>query len=200
MDRRIPALLLLTGLLAAGCGGGAAPRSLADLTNPFLGLETSSWLIGAVSRIATPEEIEAYLALRDDAAARAFIESFWAKRDPAPDKPGNPLREAFEERGTTADRLYSEAGFLGRRTDRGTIYVLYGPPSKVDFEVSPTPGEPPIELWQYGPAAPTGIDARRPAASYRFIKRGDLTVTYTPSRSTPRTMGRPDLGPSSPPF
>ncbi|MFP5284152.1 MAG: GWxTD domain-containing protein [Thermoanaerobaculia bacterium] len=157
-------------------------------------------MIGAVSRIATPQEIESYLALRDDAAARAFIESFWAKRDPAPDKPGNPLLEAFEERGTHADRLYSEAGFLGRRTDRGTIYVLYGPPSKVDFEVSPSPGEPPIELWEYGPAAPTGIDARRPASAYRFIKRGDLTVTYIPSRSTPRTMGRPDLDPSSPPF
>ena len=193
MARRAPALLLLTGLLAAGCGGAPAPRSLADLTNPFLGPETSSWLIGAVSRIATPQEVEAYLALRDDAAARAFIESFWTKRDPSPAEPGNPLLEAFEERGAAADRLYSEAGFLGRRTDRGTVHVLYGTPSKVDFEISPTPGEPPIERWEYGPTAPTGLDARRPAPAYRFIKRGDLTVTYTPLRSPTRTVGRPDL-------
>lgn len=199
MARRGPALLLLAGLLAAGCGGGTAPRSLADLTNPFLGPQTSSWLIGAVSRIATPQEIDAYLALRDDAAARAFIESFWARRDPSPAEPGNPLLEAFEERGTAADRLYSEAGFLGRRTDRGTVYVLYGRPSEVDFEVSPSAGEPPIERWEYGPTAPTGLDARRPAPVYRFIKRGDLTVTYSPLRSPSRTVRRPDLGPA-PPF
>jgi GWxTD domain-containing protein len=199
MARRGPALLLSAGLLAAGCGGGTAPRSLADLTNPFLGPETSAWLIGAVSRMATPQEIDAYLALRDDAAARAFVESFWERRDPSPDRPGNPLREAFEERGTEADRLYSEAGFLGRRTDRGTIYVLYGPPSKVDFEVSAAPEDPPIELWEYSPTTPAGLDARRPAPAYRFIKRGDLTVSYVPLRSSPRTVGRPDLDPP-PPF
>lgn len=199
MARRGTGLLLLLGLLAAGCGGGSAPRSLADLTNPFLGPETSGWLIGAVSRLATPAEIDAYLALRDDAAARAFIESFWEGRDPSPDRPGNPLRKTFDERSANADRLYSEAGFLGRRTDRGTIYVLYGPPTKVDFDVSPNPGDPPVERWEYGPTAPAGLDARRPLPAYRFIKRGDLTVTYVPRTTSARPERRPDLSPP-PPF
>lgn len=198
MARR-PALLLLVGLLATGCGSGSAPRSLADLTNPFLGPETSSWLIGAVSRLATPAEIDAYLALRDDAAARAFMESFWEGRDPSPDRPGNPLRETFDERAAHADRLYSEAGFLGRRTDRGTIYVLYGPPAKVEFEVSPQPGDPPVERWEYGPTTPAGLDARRPSPSYRFIRRGDLTVTYVPRAAGTRPDRRPGLNPP-PPF
>jgi GWxTD domain-containing protein len=170
-------------ILAAACGGGGvSTRSIADLINPALGPETSGWLIGAVSRIATPEESQAYLALRDDAAARAFVESFWEKRDSAPGKPGNPLREAFDERSAAADRQFSEAGFLGRRTDRGTIYVLYGRPTKIDFEVSPTPEDPPIEVWTYDASAPSGLDARRPAGLYRFIKRGDLTVTYLPTQ------------------
>lgn len=182
MDKRLFALPLLL-LLAAACGGGGvATRSIADLTNPALGPEHSGWLIGAVSRIATAEEIQAYLALRDDAAAQAFIESFWEKRDPAPAKPGNPLRETFEERSAAADRQFSEAGFLGRRTDRGTVYVLYGRPTEIDFEVSPTPEDPPIEVWTYDASAPSGLNARRPAGLYRFIKRGDLTVTYLPTQ------------------
>jgi GWxTD domain-containing protein len=182
MGKRLSALPLLL-LLAAACGGGSvATRSLADLINPALGPEYSGWLVGAVSRIATPEESQAYLALRDDAAAQAFIESFWEKRDPAPAKPGNPLRETFEERSAAADRQFSEAGYLGRRTDRGTIYVLYGRPTKIDFEVSPTPEDSPIEVWGYDASAPSGLDARRPSGRYRFIKRGDLTVTYLPTQ------------------
>jgi len=184
--------LAILSLLAAGCGGGAAPRSLADLTNPFLGPERSGWLIGPVSRLATPAEIQGYLAARDDAAAAELVERFWASRDSSPDKPGNPIREAFEARAAEADRLYSQAGFLGRRTDRGTIHVLYGPPTKVDFEVSPTRGESPIELWTYAPTTPAGLDGKRPGA-HRFIKRGDLTVTYVPGRADPRLRHRPGV-------
>ncbi|HEV8577560.1 MAG TPA: GWxTD domain-containing protein [Thermoanaerobaculia bacterium] len=173
-------MLLLLALLAAGCGGGASsPRSLAELTNPFLGLEHSAWLAGAIARLASPQEIQDYLALRDDQQAEAFIQAFWDRRDPAPDKPGNPFRETFDQRAADADRLYSEAGFLGRRTDRGIVYVLYGPPEKVDHEVSPVPEGPPIEVWIYSAHAPSGLDGKRPGPR-RFIKRGDLTVLYFP--------------------
>lgn len=192
------ALLALLTLTTLGCGGGAAaPRSLADLINPFLGPERSAWLVGAASRLATPAETEAYLALRDDAAAEAFIDRFWAARDPSPDRPGNPVREAFEERSTEADRRYSEAGFAGRRTDRGTIHILYGPPSKTEFDVPPAAGEPPIEVWTYTSTTPAGLDGKRPAGSYRFTKRGDLTVFYVPRRIDTRL--RPATAPGIPP-
>jgi len=167
-----PALLLLA-LLAAGCRRAGAPSSLADLTNPFLGPDWSAWLVGPISRLATPEETRAFLALKDDAAAAAFAERFWSKR-------GNGIRHAYAERAVTADRLYSEGGYLGHRTDRGVIYVLYGPPEKEGFEVSPNPRDSGIEVWSYGPNAPSGLDGNRPNPVYRFIKRGDLTVSYVP--------------------
>ncbi len=173
-------LAVLTGVLA--CSSAPAARSTADLTNPFLGPEQSSWLIGPIARIATLEEVQAFLALQDDAQAEAFIQQFWARRDGSPDKPGNPLQEAFQERAAEADRMYSEAGFRGRRTDRGTVYILYGPPTKSDFEVSPTPQDSPIEVWTYAGTTPAGLDGKRPASAYRFIKRGDLTVTYLPGQ------------------
>lgn len=191
-SRAIHALLLALVLAgAAACSSGAPARSAADLTNPFLGPERSSWLIGPVARIATREEIDAFLALRDDAQAEAFIDRFWESRDATPDEPGNPLRQAFDERAAEADRLYSEAGYRGRRTDRGTIHVLYGPPSKTDFEVSPLPRGPAIELWTYTSGSPAGLDGKRPAPAYRFIKRGDLTVFYVP-RQDPRLRDRPE--------
>src|SRR5690242_19326660 len=109
--RRLTLFLPLLALLAAGCSGGAAApgstRALAELINPALGPEYSFWMAGAVSRLATPEEINEYITLRDDAQAQAFIEAFWQRRDPAPDRPGNPFRETFEKRAADADRLYS---------------------------------------------------------------------------------------------
>jgi GWxTD domain-containing protein len=194
MGKRGPALLLLA-LLAAGCGGGvSAPRSRAALTNPFLGPDYTAWLVGAVSRLASPREIQEYLALKDDGQAEAFVQAFWDRRDPAPDKPGNPIREAFDRRSADADRLYSEAGLLGRRSDRGVLFVLYGPPEKVDFEVSPVPNGPPVEVWVYGSGSPSGLDGKRPAGIYRFIKSGDLTVFYVPG-----IRSGPLVPPSEPP-
>jgi GWxTD domain-containing protein len=156
---------------------------MTELINPALGPDYSSWMVGAVSRLATPAEINEYITLRDDQQAHDFIEAFWRRHNPTPNKPGNPLRDAFDARSAEADRLYSEGGLLGRRTDRGVLHVLYGPPQKVDHEVSPVPNGPPLEVWTYGAQAPSGLDGKRPSPFYRFIKNGDVTVLYA-GRST----------------
>lgn len=191
----VPVLCILA-LCAAACssGGGSGPgtaRTAADLTNPFLGPEYSGWMIGAISRLASPEEIQGFQALRDDAAAASFVEQFWERRDPSPDRPGNALREAFDRRSAEADRMFSEAGYLGRRTDRGTLLILYGPPSKTDFEVSPYEGGPPVEVWTYARDGDTGLDGRRPSSLYRFLRRGDLTRLYIPGHEDTRRRPRP---------
>jgi GWxTD domain-containing protein len=195
----LAALAPLVGaaLLTAACAGGATGtgRGLEELTNPFLAPEHSQWLIGAVARLAEPAEIEGYLALRDDAAAEAFIRDFWARRDPNPGTPDNPLLETFEERAAEADRLYSESGVVGRRTARGTIHILYGPASKVDFEVSPHPADPPIEAWTYEAGAAPGLDGKGPSRLYRFIRRGDLTIFYVPRQDERRLSRDPSRVP-----
>lgn len=182
--RRAATVCAVAALVLGGCGsggGGAAvrPRSAADLNNTQLSPALSQWLVGAISHIATPEQVSAYLALRDDAAATAFIEAFWAARDPDPSRPGNPMRELFEAREHDADRRFSEAGYLGRRTDRGTVFVLYGEPDKIDFEIHPRAGNPPVERWDYTKKRAEWQGPHPPAVFYRFVKRGDLTVFYT---------------------
>jgi GWxTD domain-containing protein len=176
------AMLALACLACSGGGAGGSIGSvsaMADLTNPFLGPDYSAWLIGAVARIARPDEIKAFLALHDDGEAAAFIQQFWERRNPKPGQ-ANPLLARFEERSEVADKKYSEAGLLGRRTDRGTILIVYGPPGKGGFEVARRPTDPPIEVWQYAANAPAGLDGRHPDPFYRFTKRGELTVLYVP--------------------
>jgi len=193
----LPLLLaaLFAVLLAAcgGTGGSAPPEEV--LINPRLSPEYSQWLVGATGRIATPEEVREFLALSSDAAAAAFVEEFWARRDPMPRRADNPLREAFDARSAEADRRFSEAGYLGRRTARGTVFVLYGEPSEVDYQTSPAPDDPPVEVWIYEPGAGAGLDGRPPERYYRFIRRGDLTELYTPRRGRvdprPRRPGEP---------
>lgn len=186
--------LLALALLAAACASsGSAGRTAADLTNPFLGPELSSWLIGPIARLATPEEVHQFLALTDDAQAKAFVDAFWEKRNPRPGRE-NRLRETFDERSTEADRMFSEAGYRGRRTDRGALLVLYGPPAKTDYEVSPIPEGPPIEVWTYPPTAKEGLNGKKPNPAYRFVKTGDLTVLYIPGqdpRLRPRAISEP---------
>jgi GWxTD domain-containing protein len=192
------ASLAIVLLAISGCSGGGSAtsgRRMADLTNPFLGPEYSSWLVGPIAVLATPLEIHGYLEVKDDTQAQAFISRFWQSRNPTPDRPTNPVHDTFEKRAAEADRLYSEAGYLGRRTDRGTVFILYGSPGKTEFESSPDPGNPNLEVWTYGANSPSGLDGKRPLAMYRFVKRGDLTVNYVPGMLDPR-LQRPRLDPN----
>ncbi len=173
--------LLLALLLVPALAAARKAKQPEDLLNPLLSADYALWLVGPVSRLATPEEVEAFLALRDDAAARAFVDAFWQRRDPDPDHPGNALREVFEERLVEADRRFTEAGVPGRRSDRGTVFVLYGAPGEERFEVADHPDDPAVLEWTYPAEAPRGLDGKRPDRRYRFIKRGDVTRFYTPN-------------------
>ena len=45
-----------------------------------------------------------WASLKTDADAKAFIELFWARRDPTPDTPVNELRQEIEARIAEADK------------------------------------------------------------------------------------------------
>jgi len=60
-----------------------------------------------------------------------WIEKFWEERDPTPDTRYNELIDVFFERVSEAVRKFSNRFKEGWQTDRGRIYVLYGPPEKI---------------------------------------------------------------------
>lgn len=149
-----------------------------ELINPLLRPELSQWLVGPISWIASEKEIEEYLLITSDETAEKFIEEFWAQRDPYPQRPDNPARKLYEERMEDAAEEYAEAGQPGWKTPRGRIFVTYGEPDEVDYEVAPDPGDPLIEVWLYEKGAEKGLDGNKPDRRYRFIKRGELTEFY----------------------
>ena len=178
------ALSLILGLLWAASVPEATAKKKRkapgpeDITNFLLSPDLSQWLVGAISRMATQEEIAAYLALTSDAEANAFIDEFWAKRGPDAVWPNKGKRQLFEERSAEADRLYDEGTHRGRHTDRGTTYVLYGPPDDTRYEQSAQVRSSTVEVWTYSGSAPAGLDDKRPKNFYLFMKQGDLTVEY----------------------
>jgi GWxTD domain-containing protein len=89
------------------------------------------WLNEDVVYIITPEELTAFKRLTNDEERDQFIEQFWLRRDPTPDTPENEFREEHYRRIAAANEKFP-AGRQGWRTDRGRIYIIWGPPDEIE--------------------------------------------------------------------
>ena len=187
MSPRRPAVLSLTlvvALLAVPAFAKKTKRpDTEDIINYRLGIEHSHWLVGPIYYMASPEERTAYLALTGDDEAVAFQDEFWKRRDPEPDIFGNPVRDLYERRADEADRRYREAAVIGRRTDRGALYVLYGEPELIFFDPGRTPAQPDLEVWVYPKRVEDGLTDERPQRRYYFAEQDGRTVLFTPRAS-----------------
>jgi len=168
------------------------PTDPNELFNPLLGIEHSHWLVGAIAEIATLEEIREYLELLGDEDAEAFIDAFWAKRTEGYGYFDKKPREIYEERAVEADKQYSEGAYSGRRTARGTIYILFGEPEDVEFQIPHEVGVPTLEAWRYPKDAAAGLGGEPPERLYRFVEIDGSKVLYTGQkmRRNPRDLVR----------
>ncbi len=83
--------------------------------------------------IITNEERRAFLRLETDDERETFIDQFWKRRDPTPDTPENEFKEEHYRRIAQANLRFPTAqGKAGWKTDRGRIYIVYGPPDEID--------------------------------------------------------------------
>ena len=74
--------------------------------------------------------------------------AYWRTQDPTPATAYNERMATFYKRVDYADFNYSNGHILdGVMTDRGKIYLLYGPPT--DIERTFLPGDAPVETWTY---------------------------------------------------
>lgn len=90
-----------------------------------------NWGDSAVQYLMMKQEKLDWAALRTDADAKAFIDLFWARRDPTPDTPANELRQQFEARIAEADKRFAVGRTPGSQTDHGMVYVLFGEPTQI---------------------------------------------------------------------
>ncbi len=102
------------------------------------------WLDEDVKWIITDEERSAFMQLSNDDERDQFIEQFWLRRDPTPDTPENEFKEEHYRRIAYANEHFA-AGIPGWRTDRGRIYIMYGPADEIESHPSGGFYERPIE-------------------------------------------------------
>jgi len=89
------------------------------------------WLNEDVIYIITPEERRSFLHLSTNEEREQFIEAFWQRRNPDPDSPENTFKEEHYRRIAYANEHYA-SGIPGWKTDRGKIYIMWGPADEVD--------------------------------------------------------------------
>lgn len=89
----------------------------------------SSEFMSLVRYIITPEEYDEFTNLPAP-ERKKFIENFWKRRDPDPDTDENEFKEFYFTRLEEAQEIFKE-GVEGYFTDRGMIYILFGPPDFV---------------------------------------------------------------------
>ena len=110
-----------------------------ELETPY-----KKWLNEDVVYIITDEERTAFKRLNTDEEREQFIEQFWLRRDPTPDTVENEFKEEHYRRIAYANERYA-SGIPGWKSDRGRIYITYGPPDEIDSHPSGGSYERPME-------------------------------------------------------
>lgn len=102
------------------------------------------WLNEDVLYIITDEERKAFQRMSTDEEREQFIEQFWLRRDPTPDTQENEYKEEHYRRIAYANERYA-SGIPGWKTDRGRIYITFGPPDEIESRPSGGTYERPYE-------------------------------------------------------
>lgn len=86
--------------------------------------------------VLTGDEFQTYSSLPLGEKER-YMDGFWANQDPTPDTAYNEVLQEFHRRVAFADATYGET-VRGALTDRGKIYIRFGPPQEVQSEAVPS--------------------------------------------------------------
>ena len=103
------------------------PAQLESKDTPY-----NKWLNEDVVYIIDPAERDAFLNLQTDSEREHFIEQFWLRRDPTPGTPENEFKEEHYRRIAYVNDRFGWPAQSGWRTDRGRIYIVYGPPDEIE--------------------------------------------------------------------
>ncbi len=103
--------------------------------------------IAVLRYIAQPEEWDKIEKAETFQEKKKLFDAFWKNLDPTPDTEFNELQAEFYERVAYANEHFSLTGDDGWRTDRGRIYIIYGPPDDVEHQTDQQFQE--YEIWRY---------------------------------------------------
>lgn len=138
---------------------------------------TTGWREGPVRYILSREQDASYrrLATREERAA--FIERFWASRDPDTSTPDNEFRDLFYRRVAFAIRAFTtESTKPGWKTDRGKIYILLGPPDDFEERVSQNTDTQAL-IWTYRDPPPGTVASPNTQVTFLRDPSGEYRLT-----------------------
>ncbi len=144
------AILLMAAVALAAWQSKPAPQARPVQATPY-----EKWLADDVAYIISDQERATFKALQTDEEREHFIEQFWQRRDPTPGTPANEFKEEHYRRIAYSNEHF--ASFVaGWKTDRGRIYIIYGPPDEIDSHPRGAGSTPPYEVWFYRMIEATG--------------------------------------------
>src|SRR6202142_3897005 len=114
-------------------------RTLKELDSAY-----RQWLTEDVTYIISPDERNAFLQLDTNEEREQFIEQFWLRRSSNPDLPDNDFKEEHYRRIAYTNEHYA-SGIPGWKTDRGRMYIMWGPADEVDSHPSGGTYDRPME-------------------------------------------------------
>lgn len=150
------------------------------------------WLNEDVIYIITDEEKKAFSRLATDEEREQFIEQFWLRRDPTPDTQENEYKEEHYRRIAYANERFA-SGIPGWKTDRGMIYITFGPPDEIESHPSGgtyerpyeegggTTSTYPFEKWRYRYLANVGSGTDIQIEFVDKTMTGEYRMTMDPS-------------------
>src|SRR5437763_12214791 len=148
------------------------------------------WLQEDVTYIISEEEKKVFKDLQTDEEKENFIEQFWVRRDPDPRTSENEFKEEHYRRVAYANERFA-SGIPGWKTDRGRIYITFGPPDEIDshpsggtYERPPEQGGGetstfPFEDWRYRYIEGIGNDVTVEFVDPTMTGEYHMTMDYT---------------------
>jgi len=114
-------------VIAAAMVAAVSSSAFAQLSATY-----AEWAKGPTQFLMTSEEQAKWKQVKSDAGAKAFVDLFWAKRDPSPATLNvNEYQIEFDRRVATADASFSTPRKKGSATERGRYLVVLGPPTRI---------------------------------------------------------------------
>jgi GWxTD domain-containing protein len=144
----IATLLLCACFLAPVCVRQGSAFADQQITWKEMRNNIDSWITGPVSLILTSNEKEVWSKLKTPEEKMQFIKIFWARRDPILRTRENEFKEEFYKRVDYANGNFAERETPGWKTARGQVYIMFGPPSRIDHQTIRDSSRPAL-LWVY---------------------------------------------------
>jgi len=147
------------------------------------------WLDEEARFLIEPEEKAKLLAAKTDQERDDVVRHFWEQRDPTPGTDVNEFKQEHYRRIAYSNQHFAFRG-MGSLTDRGRVYIVCGPPDKVEDSMDSSTGHR-IQIWSFlhgeschGPFQATFVDVCD-CGDYRYQVPLELRndLLYQPRRS-----------------